>query len=186
MKKMILSIAALALAISMDAQTKVSEATTWNWDTQENNAVIADSYIDYNGLYIRGNKGSHEIVAKKSGQIIKKENFKAKFATFQQGNNFWTMVKPNTTPDNPSGGLDRCYAVQTEKAGTLTVYLKPREGVEDRYAKLLFNGKEVASEELDSTALVELTYTADKSGIFYFGASCAYYVFLVKYTPSAE
>ena len=75
---------------------------------------------------------------------------------------------------------------QTEKAGTLTVYLKPREGVEERYAKLLFNGKEVASEELDSTALVELTYTADQGGIFYFGASCAYYVFLVKYTPAAQ
>ena len=189
MKKMILTIAAVAFAIGINAQVvKVSEAATWEWNDKAANDVVSNSVETvFNGLYIRGGADAHEIVAKRSTPKVTLKDgsqFKPKIGLYMAGNAFWSMIKPTTMPDNVNPKLDRCFALQTEKAGTLTVVMKPKEGVEDRYAKIVFNGKEVVSEELDSPDIQELTYTADKPGVFWFGASCYYYVYQVKFTPA--
>ena len=189
MKKVLFTIAALAFAVGVNAQVvKVSEDTTWEWNDKSANDVVSNSVeTQVNGLYIRGGADAHEIVAKRSTPKVTLKDgsqIKPKIGLYMAGNAFWTMIKPTTMPDNPNAKLDRCFAVQTDKAGTLTVVMKPKEGVEDRFAKLLFNGKEVASEELDSPDIQELSYTADKPGVFWFGASCYYYVYLVKFTPA--
>ena len=191
MKKMICTLAALALTLCVNAQTvKVSEAATWEWNDMSANDVISDNVAkEVNGLYIRGGKDAHEIVAKRStpkitlkdGSLLKPRN-----GAYQAGNKFWTMIKTSTMPDNANDRLDRCYALQTTVPGTLTVVMKPKEGVEDRFAKMLFNAQEVQSFELDSPDPIEMTYTADKGGVFWFGADCYYYVYQVKFTPKAE
>lgn len=189
MKKVFSTIAALAFAIGVNAQVvKVSEATTWEWNDKAANEVVSNSIETVDrGLYIRGGADAHEIVAKRSTPKITLKDgsqFKPKMGLYLAGNPFWQMIKTSTMPDNPNAKLNRCFAIQTEKAGTLTVVMKPKEGVEDRFAKMVFNAQEVASAELDSPDVQELSYTADKPGVFWFGASCYYYVYLVKFTPA--
>lgn len=190
MKKVFLTLAALAMAVCVNAQVvKVSEAATWDWNDKSANDVIANAIVEVNGLYIRGGKDAHEIVAKRSTPKINLKDgsqLKPRFGAYQAGNKFWSMIKTSTMPDNPNERLDRCYALQTTVAGTLTVVMKPKEGVEDRFAKMLFNAQEVQSFELDSPDPIEMTYTADKGGVFWFGADCYYYVYQVKFTPKAE
>lgn len=183
------TLAAMAFAIGMNAQVvKVSTATTWDFNDKAGNEVISDGITEVNGLYIRGDKKEgHQIIAKRSTPKITLKDgsqFKPKMGAFQSGNAFWTMIKTSTMPDNPNLKLDRCFALQTDKAGTLTVVMKPKEGVEDRFAKILFNAQEVVSVEMDSPDVQELTYKADKPGVFWFGASCIYYVYMVKFTPA--
>lgn len=189
MKKMLLSIAALALAMTVNAQTAtVSEATTWEWNDLSANDVISDNVAtEVRGLYIRGGKDAHEIVAKRSTPKLTLKDgsqLKPRNGAYQAGNKFWTMIKTSTMPDNPNERLDRCYALKTTVPGTLTVVMRPKEGVEDRFAKMLFNAQEVQSVELDSPDMQELTYTANKGGVFWFGADCFYYVYQVKFTPA--
>lgn len=188
MKKTLMTLAALVLSIGMYAQKTVSTATTWEWNEYpNNNEVIANGIIESNGLYIRGGKDTHEIktrMLKKKATLKDGTEYKARMGLYQNGNPFWKLVKPNTKADNPNPSLDRCYALQTEKAGTLTVLIKPKEGVEDRYAKIVFNGQEVASADLEEPDFVELSYTADKGGTFYFGADCIYFMYFAKFVPA--
>ena len=84
----------------------------------------------------------------------------------------------------PNTKIDRCFALNTDVAGTLTVLMSPRKAVDDREVFLIFDAQVVATGDAGEDKVYELTYTADKPGTFWFGADCQYFVYQVKFTPA--
>lgn len=80
--------------------------------------------------------------------------------------------------------IDRCFALNTAVAGTLTVLISPRKAVDDRSVFLIFDNQVVATGDAGEDKVYELTYKADKPGVFWFGADCQYFVYQVKFTPA--
>ena len=66
----------------------------------------------------------------------------------------------------------------------LTVLIGPRKAVDDRQVFLVFDKEVVATGDASEDKAYELTYTANKPGVFWFGADCQYFVYQVKFTPA--
>lgn len=191
MKKTLMTIAlALVAMISVDAQDKVSTATTWDFESYQSGATISNEIKSINGLYVRGAEGSgHEIIAeihKRNGKFADGTPWKARTVASINGNG---SLKKDVTykvrPANePNTKIDRCFAVNTGVAGTLTVLISARKAVEDREMFLIFDNKVVATGDASEDKVYELSYKADKPGVFWIGADCQYFVYQVKFTPA--
>lgn len=189
MKKTMLSLMGLFLALAVSAQTKVSTATTWNFADKQNGEVLADKTVDMNGLYLRGGADKHVITAKKSNcklTLADGTHFVAKMGAYCGGNQFWKSLKPTTSVSQDNAKFDRCFAVETAVPGTLQIIAAPKGGLEgkERVAKLYCNGQEVFSRSFDEKGAFEVIYDAKEAGKFFFGANGGFFVYQVKFTPA--
>lgn len=191
MKKTIFTIAlALVAMISVNAQDKVSEATTWNFESYDKGSVISNGINNINGLYVRGSEAEgHEIMAdmrKRTGTYADGTAWKSRIVAAVNGNgalkkDVTSKKRPATEPNTK---VDRCFAVNTAVPGTLTVLIGPRKAVDDREVFLVFDAQVVATGDASEDKAYELSYKADKPGTFWFGADCQYFVYQVKFTPA--
>ena len=189
MKKTLLALFGLMLTLAVSAQTKVSQATTWNFADKQNGEVLADKIVDMNGLYLRGGADKHSINAKKVGcklQLSDGTNYSAKMAAGCSGGMFWKNIKATSKADQIFSKGDMCYAMEIAVPGTLQIIANPKGGLEGkgRMAKLFFNGQEVYNRSFDEKGAFEVLYKADKPGTFFFGANGAMFVYQVKFTPA--
>lgn len=176
--------------IQANAQDKVSAATTWDFESYESGKTISDGINSINGLYVRGAASEgHDIVAeihKRNGKLADGTAWKTRMAASVNGNNALkkdvTSKKRLANDANPK--IDRCFALTTDVAGTLTVLISPRKAVDDRSLFLIFDAQVVATANSDEDKVSELTYKADKPGTFWFGADCQYFVYKVIFTPA--
>lgn len=191
MKKTLMTIAlALVAMLSVNAQDKVSTATSWNFESYESGSVISNGLNSINGLYVRGAESEgHDIIAeihKRSGKLADGTAWKTRMAASINGNG--ALKKDVTSKVRPANDakpkIDRCFALNTAVAGTLTVLISPRKAVDDRSVFLIFDNQVVATGDAGEDKVYELTYKADKPGVFWFGADCQYFVYQVKFTPA--
>ena len=191
MKKTLMTIAlALVAMVSVNAQDKVSTATTWDFESYASGSVISNGLNSINGLYVRGAESEgHDIIAeihKRSGKLADGTAWKTRMAASINGNG--ALKKDVTTKVRPANDanpkIDRCFALNTAVAGTLTVLISPRKAVDDRSVFLIFDNQVVATGDAGEDKVYELTYKADKPGVFWFGADCQYFVYQVKFTPA--
>lgn len=191
MKKTLMTIAlALVAMVSVNAQDKVSTATTWDFESYESGSVISNGLNSINGLYVRGAESEgHDIIAeihKRSGKLADGTAWKTRMAASINGNG--ALKKDVTSKVRPANDanpkIDRCFALNTAVAGTLTVLISPRKAVDDRSVFLVFDNQVVATGDAGEDKVYELTYKADKPGVFWFGADCQYFVYQVKFTPA--
>lgn len=191
MKKTLMTIAlALVAMLSVNAQDKVSTATSWNFESYESGSVISNGLNSINGLYVRGAESEgHDIIAeihKRSGKLADGTAWKTRMAASINGNGSLkkdvTSKVRQANDTNPK--IDRCFALNTDVAGTLTVLISPRKAVDDRSVFLIFDNQVVATGDAGEDKVYELTYKADKPGVFWFGADCQYFVYQVKFTPA--
>lgn len=191
MKKNLLTIVMALVAMCANAQDKVSTATTWDFESYQSGATISNEIKSINGLYVRGAAGEgHDIIAeihKRNGKLADGTAWKTRMAASVNGNGSLkkdvTSKKRNANDGNPK--IDRCFALNTDVAGTLTVLISPRKAVDDRSVFLIFDAQEVAMGDASEDKVYELTYKADKPGTFWFGADCQYFVYKVIFTPAA-
>ena len=191
MKKNLLTIVMALVAMCANAQDKVSTATTWDFESYQSGATISNEIKSINGLYVRGAAGEgHDIIAeihKRNGKLADGTAWKTRMAASVNGNGSLkkdvTSKKRNANDGNPK--IDRCFALNTDVAGTLTVLISPRKAVDDRSVFLIFDAQEVAMGDASEDKVYELTYKADKPGKFWFGADCQYFVYKVIFTPAA-
>lgn len=191
MKKTLMTIAlALVAMVSVNAQDKVSTATTWDFESYASGSVISNGLNSINGLYVRGAESEgHDIIAeihKRSGKFADGTAWKTRMAASINGNG--SLKKDVTSKVRPANDanpkIDRCFALNTAVAGTLTVLISPRKAVDDRSVFLVFDNQVVATGDAGEDKVYELTYKADKPGVFWFGADCQYFVYQVKFTPA--
>ena len=191
MKKTLMTIAlALVAMLSVNAQDKVSTATTWDFESYASGSVISNGLNSINGLYVRGAEGEgHDIIAeihKRSGKFADGTAWKTRMAASINGNG--SLKKDVTSKvrqaNDANPKIDRCFALNTDVAGTLTVLISPRKAVDDRSVFLIFDNQVVATGDAGEDKVYELTYKADKPGVFWFGADCQYFVYQVKFTPA--
>lgn len=191
MKKTLMTIAlALVAMVSVNAQDKVSTATTWDFESYASGSVISNGLNSINGLYVRGAESEgHDIIAeihKRSGKLADGTAWKTRMAASINGNG--ALKKDVTSKVRPANDanpkIDRCFALNTAVAGTLTVLISPRKAVDDRSVFLIFDNQVVATGDAGEDKVYELTYKADKPGVFWFGADCQYFVYQVKFTPA--
>lgn len=191
MKKTLMTIAlALVAMLSVNAQDKVSTATTWDFESYASGSVISNGLNSINGLYVRGAESEgHDIIAeihKRSGKLADGTAWKTRMAASINGNG--ALKKDVTSKVRPANDanpkIDRCFALNTAVAGTLTVLISPRKAVDDRSVFLVFDNQVVATGDAGEDKVYELTYKADKPGVFWFGADCQYFVYQVKFTPA--
>ena len=190
MKKNLLTIALALVAMFANAQDKVSTATTWDFESFLSGSVISNDIKNINGLYVRGAAGEgHDIIAeihKRNGMFADGTPWKTRMAASVNGNG--ALKKDVTSKKRPAAEpntkIDRCFALNTDVAGTLTVLMSPRKAVDDREVFLIFDAQVVATGDAGEDKVYELTYTADKPGTFWFGADCQYFVYQVKFTPA--
>lgn len=187
MKRVMVALMGLALTLSVSAQTKVKDATVWNFGDKGDNTVLAEEIVDMNGLYLRGGAGHHAITAKAAEcklTLADGTRFGAKMSATCVGNAFWTKLTPETPVNKVFGKGDMCYAMETAVPGTVQIIAKPKGILETREAKLFFNGEEVYSRILNDKGAFEVVYDAKKPGKFFFGANGPIYVFQIKFTPA--
>ena len=176
--------------ISVNAQDKVSAATTWDFESYDKGSVISNSIKSINGLYIRGGEGEgHEVMAdmrKRTGKFADGTPWKSRMVAAINGNGeLKKAVTSKVRPANDSNAkVDRCFALTTAVPGTLTVLIGPRKAVDDREVFLVFDKEIVATGDASEDKAYELTYSATKPGVFWFGADCQYFVYQVKFTPA--
>jgi hypothetical protein len=191
MKKTLMTIAlALVAMLSVNAQDKVSTATSWDFESYASGSVISNGLNSINGLYVRGAESEgHDIIAeihKRSGKLADGTAWKTRMAASINGNG--SLKKDVTSKVRPANDanpkIDRCFALNTAVAGTLTVLISPRKAVDDRSVFLVFDNQVVATGDAGEDKVYELTYKADKPGVFWFGADCQYFVYQVKFTPA--
>jgi hypothetical protein len=191
MKKTLMTIAlALVAMLSVNAQDKVSTATSWDFESYASGSVISNGLNSINGLYVRGAESEgHDIIAeihKRSGKLADGTAWKTRMAASINGNG--ALKKDVTSKVRPANDanpkIDRCFALNTAVAGTLTVLISPRKAVDDRSVFLVFDNQVVATGDAGEDKVYELTYKADKPGVFWFGADCQYFVYQVKFTPA--
>lgn len=191
MKKTLMTIAlALVAMLSVNAQDKVSTATSWDFESYESGSVISNGLNSINGLYVRGAESEgHDIIAeihKRSGKLADGTAWKTRMAASINGNG--ALKKDVTSKVRPANDanpkIDRCFALNTAVAGTLTVLISPRKAVDERSVFLVFDNQVVATGDAGEDKVYELTYKADKPGVFWFGADCQYFVYQVKFTPA--
>lgn len=191
MKKTLMTIAlALVAMLSVNAQDKVSTATSWDFESYASGSVISNGLNSINGLYVRGAESEgHDIIAeihKRSGKLADGTAWKTRMAASINGNGSLkkdvTSKVRQANDTNPK--IDRCFALNTDVAGTLTVLISPRKAVDDRSVFLIFDNQVVATGDAGEDKVYELTYKADKPGVFWFGADCQYFVYQVKFTPA--
>ena len=191
MKKTILTIAlALVAMITVNAQDKVSTATTWDFESYEKGSVISNGINSINGLYVRGSENEgHEIMAdmrKRTGKFADGTAWKSRMVAAINGNG--SLKKDVTSKVRPANDgnpkIDRCFALNTAVPGTLTVLIGPRKAVDDRQVFLVFDNQVVATGDASEDEAYELTYKANKPGVFWFGADCQYFVYKVIFTPA--
>lgn len=191
MKKTLMTIAlALVAMVSVNAQDKVSTATSWDFESYASGSVISNGLNSINGLYVRGAESEgHDIIAeihKRSGKLADGTAWKTRMAASINGNG--SLKKDVTSKVRPANDanpkIDRCFALNTAVAGTLTVLISPRKAVDDRSVFLIFDNQVVATGDAGEDKVYELTYKADKPGVFWFGADCQYFVYQVKFTPA--
>lgn len=191
MKKTLMTIAlALVAMLSVNAQDKVSTATSWDFESYASGSVISNGLNSINGLYVRGAESEgHDIIAeihKRSGKLADGTAWKTRMAASINGNGSLkkdvTSKVRQANDTNPK--IDRCFALNTDVAGTLTVLISPRKAVDDRSVFLVFDNQVVATGDAGEDKVYELTYKADKPGVFWFGADCQYFVYQVKFTPA--
>ena len=190
MKKNLLTIALALVAMFANAQDKVSTATTWDFESYEKDSVISNGINSINGLYVRGGEGEgHDIMAdmrKRNGKFADGTPWKSRIVAAVNGNG--SLKKDVTSKVRPANDgnpkVDRCFALNTAVPGTLTVLIGPRKAVDDREVFLIFDNKVVATGDASEDKAYELTYKADKPGVFWFGADCQYFVYQVKFTPA--
>ena len=183
-------VAMFSVNVQAQAQDKVSTATTWDFESYTSGSVISNGINNINGLYVRGAESEgHEIMAeihKRSGKLADGTAWKTRMAASINGNG--SLKKDVTSKVRPANDanpkIDRCFALNTDVAGTLTVLISPRKAVDDRELFLVFDGKVVATAPSDEDKVYELTFKADKPGSFWFGADCQYFVYQVKFTPA--
>lgn len=181
---------ALVAMVSVNAQDKVSTATTWDFESYASGSVISNGLNSINGLYVRGAESEgHDIIAeihKRSGKLADGTAWKTRMAASINGNG--ALKKDVTSKVRPANDanpkIDRCFALNTAVAGTLTVLISPRKAVDDRSVFLVFDNQVVATGDAGEDKVYELTYKADKPGVFWFGADCQYFVYQVKFTPA--
>lgn len=190
MKKTLMTIAlALVAMLSVNAQDKVSTATSWDFESYASGSVISNGLNSINGLYVRGAESEgHDIIAeihKRSGKLADGTAWKTRMAASINGNG--SLKKDVTSKvrqaNDANPKIDRCFALNTAVAGTLTVLISPRKAVDDRSVFLVFDNQVVATGDAGEDKVYELTYKADKPGVFWFGADCQYFVYQVKFTP---
>ncbi|MBQ7420305.1 MAG: hypothetical protein IJV17_06155 [Prevotella sp.] len=190
MKKNLLTIALALVAMVCNAQDKVSTATTWDFESYEKGTVISNGINSINGLYVRGAEAEgHEIMAdmrKRTGKFADGTPWKSRIVAAINGNG--SLKKDVTSKVRPANDgnpkIDRCFALNTAVPGTLTVIIGPRKAVDDREVFMVFNNQVVATGDASEDKAYELTYKADKPGVFWFGADCQYFVYQVKFTPA--
>lgn len=191
MKKTLMTIAlALVAMLSVNAQDKVSTATSWDFESYASGSVISNGLNSINGLYVRGAESEgHDIIAeihKRSGKLADGTAWKTRMAASINGNG--SLKKDVTSKvrqaNDANPKIDRCFALNTAVAGTLTVLISPRKAVDDRSVFLIFDNQVVATGDAGEDKVYELTYKADKPGVFWFGADCQYFVYQVKFTPA--
>jgi opacity protein-like surface antigen len=191
MKKTLMTIVlALVAMLSVNAQDKVSTATSWDFESYASGSVISNGLNSINGLYVRGAESEgHDIIAeihKRSGKLADGTAWKTRMAASINGNG--ALKKDVTSKVRPANDanpkIDRCFALNTAVAGTLTVLISPRKAVDDRSVFLVFDNQVVATGDAGEDKVYELTYKADKPGVFWFGADCQYFVYQVKFTPA--
>jgi hypothetical protein len=174
----------------VNAQDKVSTATSWDFESYASGSVISNGLNSINGLYVRGAESEgHDIIAeihKRSGKLADGTAWKTRMAASINGNG--ALKKDVTSKVRPANDanpkIDRCFALNTAVAGTLTVLISPRKAVDDRSVFLVFDNQVVATGDAGEDKVYELTYKADKPGVFWFGADCQYFVYQVKFTPA--
>lgn len=190
MKKNLLTIALALVAMFANAQDKVSTATTWDFESYEKGSVISNGINSINGLYVRGSEAEgHEVMAdmrKRTGKFADGTPWKSRMVAAINGNSSLKKdVTSKVRPANDSNPkVDRCFALNTAVPGTLTVLIGPRKAVDDREVFLVFDNKVVATGDASEDKAYELTYKADKPGVFWFGADCQYFVYQVRFTPA--
>ena len=185
-------VAMFTVNVLAQAQDKVSTATTWDFENYQSGSTISNDIKSFNGLFIRGAAGEgHDIVAeihKRSGKLADGTAWKTRMAASVNGNGSLkkdvTSKKRNANDGNPK--IDRCFALNTDVAGTLTVLISPRKAVDDRSVFLIFDAQEVAMGDASEDKVYELTHTSDKPGTYWFGADCQYFVYKVIFTPAAK
>lgn len=191
MKKTLMTIAlAFVAMVSVNAQDKVSTATSWDFESYASGSVISNGLNSINSLYVRGAESEgHDIIAeihKRSGKFADGTAWKTRMAASINGNG--ALKKDVTSKVRPANDanpkIDRCFALNTDVAGTLTVLISPRKAVDDRSVFLIFDNQVVATGDAGEDKVYELTYKADKPGVFWFGADCQYFVYQVKFTPA--
>ena len=190
MKKTLFTIALTFVAMLSNAQDKVSTATTWDFESYDKGTVISNGINSIKGLYVRGSEAEgHEIMAdmrKRTGKFADGTPWKSRMVAAVNGNG--SLKKDVTSKVRPANDgnpkIDRCFALNTAVPGTLTVLIGPRKAVDDRELFLIFDNQVVAKGDASEDNAYELTYTATKPGVFWFGADCQYFVYQVKFTPA--
>ncbi len=177
MKKILSTLALLAMVLTASAANEIKETTQWNFDECPADMKIAD-VRDMNGLYVRAKQGHEAVItaSKVKGNLSDGTRYNVKQGLKLMSNKGF-MVSPNTRVDNPAeSGTDRCVGLKTSKAGKLYLVVRTKTNDDTRNITLFFNGevvkqlnaKEVADSH-DNLAVIE--YDAQKGGTFFLGGS---------------
>ena len=93
-------VAMFAVSNRANAQDKVSEATTWDFESYEKGSVISNGINNINGLYVRGSESEgHEVMAdmrKRTGKFADGTPWKSRIVAAINGNG---SLKKDVTTD---------------------------------------------------------------------------------------
>ncbi len=183
-------VAMFTVSLQAQAEDKVTNETTWNFENYQAGDVISNGINSDKGLYMRGSTASgHDIVAeihKRSGQYADGTPWKIRMAASINGNPSLKkdITAKKRTAGNANPKVDRCFAMNTTVPGTISVLISPRKAVDDKEIFLIFDTEVVATADPSEDKVYELSYKAEKPGVFWFGANCQYFVYAVKFTPA--
>ena len=183
-------VAMFTINVQASAEDKVTNETYWDFESYQAGYVISNEIKSDKGLYLRGSSAQgHDIVAeihKRQGKYSDGTPWKIRMAASINGNPSLKkdITAKKRTAGNENQKVDRCFAMNTTVPGTLTVLISPRKAVDDKEIFLIFDTQVVATADPSEDKVYELTYKADKPGVFWFGADCQYFVYAVKFTPA--
>lgn len=190
MRKILSTLAMLAMVMTAGAANDVKETTVWTFDDCPSGMKIAD-VRDINGLYIRAQRGHEaEITGSKvKGNLSDGTRYNVKMGLKLMSNKGF-KVSQNTRVNNPAeSGTDRCVGIKTETAGKIYLVVRTKTNDASRNITLYFNGEvakelnaQKVAESRDNLALIE--YDAPKAGTFFLGGSAEIILCYAKFVPA--
>ena len=184
------------IAMAQEEVTVLSEETTITFEEYENGATIAESLVNYKGLYLRYAAANHHLQSKtsnRSGIFSDGSEWDVSVAAYSQGTSIFNYLseKPDWTPTSKIQDSSRdCIGFTTSCAGKVYVAIAPSKATAEEYMKIWFKGDsednytEKVCQEATSKNPFMLEVETTEGGHFFVGATISSYIYAIRFVPS--
>ena len=166
----------------------VGATKTWNFDNQSGSFYSGSQIV--NSMYLHGGGSTQrrfEYVTGQTAQTLTYPDSYVQNATSYVRSNLGSNVAEASISDswNASRSNGNCIGVNVLYPGTFTLNVAIE--TVDKFVKLFFNGKAVATATCETAnAIQQITYTANKAGTYYIISNDKYKLWGARYVPSTD